>query len=54
MNKQEALNAIISSLEDILEYFEYFDTDGDADEHADIYWDIKDTISDIENILEKK
>lgn len=54
MNEQEALNAIISSLEDSLEYFEYVDTVCDGDEHADIYWNIKDTISDIENILEKK
>ncbi len=48
MNKSEALQAIKALLEESLEYFEYFDTDGDGDEHADLYWDIKDVISTVE------
>lgn len=48
MNKIEALQAIKELLEESLDYFEYFDTSGDEDEDADIYWDIKDVISTIE------
>ena len=48
MTKSEALQAIKAALEESLDYFEYFDTSGDEDEHADIYWDIKDVISSVE------
>lgn len=48
MSKSEALQAIKSLLEESLDYFENFDTDGDGDEHADLYWDIKDVISSVE------
>lgn len=48
MNKSEALQVIKALLEESLDYFEYFDINGDGDEHADIYWDIKDVISSVE------
>jgi len=48
MSKLEALQAIKAVLEDSLDYFEYFDTSGDEDEHADLYWGIKDIISTVE------
>lgn len=48
MNKSEALQTIKDLLQESLDYFEYFDTSGDEDENADIYWDIKDIISTIE------
>lgn len=51
MTKSEALETIKSLLEDSLDYFDYFDKNPNEDEHADIYWDIKDTISTIEKRL---
>lgn len=48
MNKLEALQAIKDLLEESLDYFDYFETSGEGDEHADIYWDIKDIINSID------
>ena len=52
MTKSEALEAIKDCLEDSLEYFQYFDSDYDGDEHADIWWEIKDAISSIEKKIQ--
>lgn len=49
MNNAQALTDIRLLLEDSLELFSYLD---DEDEHADIYWDIKDVISTIEKRME--
>lgn len=51
MTKIEALETIKSVLTESLDYFEYFDKTPDEDEHADLYWDIKDLISSVNKKL---
>nr|DAH57243.1 MAG TPA: hypothetical protein [Caudoviricetes sp.] len=53
MTKIEALETIKSVLTESLDYFEYFDENPNEDEHADLYWNIKDVISSIDKKMKE-